>query len=342
MTSRERVQRAITFGGPDMIPLDCWVLPASFSRHGKKLFDLLKAYPKDIAAAGPLDENNFIPPSYRKGDYTDAFGCLWHQEFDGFLGKIVKCPIESADDFARYEFPGVAMLEDGVSLGDVKRHVAEHRSEGKFFIADFVRTFERMHFMRGMENLLIDMAMGNELFFTLLDKVVEWNIAHVSHVLDEMGGLADAVWFSDDWGTQNSLLINPTAWRKIFKPRYKQMFDVVKSRGKSVMFHSDGFIMDIIGDLNEIGCDAVNCQIELMGAKRLAEQFGGGIAFHTDLDRQNILPFGSPSDIKNHVFNTVEHLGKFDGGLILSSEIGPDMPFENIEALFSAFDEARR
>jgi uroporphyrinogen decarboxylase len=294
-----------------------------------------------MAPAGPLDENNFIPPSYRKGDYTDAFGCVWHQEHDGFLGQIVKHPIQSAADLDAYTFPPLLALEDEVQLDNVKQYVAEHRAEGKYFIADFVRTFERMHFMRGMEPLLMDMAYGNREFHALLEKVLEWNLAHIAHVLNELGDLADAIWFSDDWGTQNSLLINPAAWRKTFKPCYEQMFNVARERGKSVFFHSDGFIMDIIGDLREIGCDAINCQIELMGAAKLAEQYGGKITFHTDLDRQNILPFGTPQQIKNHVFNTVENLNKYNGGLILSCEIGPDVPFENITALFVAFDAAR-
>jgi uroporphyrinogen decarboxylase len=207
---------------------------------------------------------------------------------------------------------------------------------------DSIRTFERMHFMRGMENLFMDFAYGRREFNRLLDRVVEWNMAHMRLLLDELKDGIDGVSFSDDWGTQSALFIRPESWRQIFKPRYKEMFDLVKSYGRTVLFHSDGYIMDIIGDLIEAGADVINCQVKLMGAARLAEQFGGRVTFHTDLDRQNILPFGTKDDIRRHVEDVVEHLGRFSGGLILCAEIGHDMPFENIEFLVEEFDRVRR
>jgi uroporphyrinogen decarboxylase len=339
MKSKERVAKAVAFKQPDVTPVDYWVLPAAYLKYGTALFDLLKKYPKDFADGEQPGAPYTPPPNYRKGDYTDRFGSLWHQDQDGFLGQISKFPLSDPDSLKTYGFPGP---EDGeTSLQDIRDLISMPANADKFICADFIRTFERMHFLRGMENLLMDMAYGKDEFFELLDRVVEWNISHLRLVLDELGGRIGGVWFSDDWGSQNSLLISPAMWRKFFKPRYAKMFEVVKKQQKAVFFHSDGFIMDVIEDFIELGVDALNCQINLLGAERLAERFAGRITFHTDLDRQHVQPFGSPADVKNLIRDVTRNLGGRGGGLILCAEIGPDMPFENIRALVEGFNESR-
>lgn len=341
MTSRELVKKTIKFERTDLIPVDLWILPATYIKYGKKLFNLLKEYPKDFVDMMDLQEENFIlPPSHRKGDYIDCFGCLWHQEFDGFLGQIVKHPLEDMQSLDTYKFP--PKEEGEITLEQIKKVIPKNRIEKKYFCADFIRTYERMCFLRGMENLLMDLAYQTKEFFTLLDKVVAWNISHLELVLEECGEDIDGIWFSDDWGSQSSLLISPSTWRKIFKPNYKKMFDVVKKYNKNVLFHSDGYILDIIDDLIELGVDVLNCQIKLLDAKILSKKFGGKITFHTDLDRQNILPYGTEEDIKNHIKDVIENLGKYSGGLILNAEIGPDMPYKNIVLLLEEFWRVRK
>jgi hypothetical protein len=60
-------------------------------------------------------------------------------------------------------------------------------------------------------------------------------------------------------------LVRPALWRRVFKPRYAEMFRKVKQAGRDVWFHSDGFINDIVGDLAEIGIDVLNFQIAVVG-----------------------------------------------------------------------------
>ena len=341
MTSKERVEKAVLFERPDIVPVDYWILPAVYLKYGERFFALLNEYPKDFPDVLDFDKDNLLPPSHRKGEYTDGYGCVWRQEHDGFLGQVVKHPLEELSAVASYRFPAPDERGGEVTLLQIRNIVSKVKHLNKFVCVDSIRTFERMHFLRGMENVMLDLAYQREEFFALLEKTVEWNIAHIRLVLEDMKDGVDGIWFSDDWGSQRSLLINPAAWRKIFKPRYKKMFDAVKEHGKFVFFHSDGYIMDIIGDLIEIGVDTLNCQILLNGARELAERFGGKVTFHTDLDRQNILPFGTKKDIEDHVRDAVGNLGGFGGGLILCAELGSDMPFGNIETLVKEFHRAR-
>ncbi len=343
MNSKERMKRAVDFGGPDMAAVDYWVLPAAYVRHGKALSDLLKKYPKDMLDPYDTDDKTPLHESHRKGDYTDPFGCVWHQECDGHLGQVSVYPLADGSAIGPGAFPPPETLEDGSTIQQLAKAVAAAPDlSEKYVAADFIRTFERMHFMRGMEKVLMDMLLGKDEFYKLLEAVAEWNLAHLKILLDELGGLADGVWFSDDWGTQKALLIKPDHWRKHFKPVYAKMFGMARERGKQVFFHSDGRIVDIIDDLIEAGVSVLNLQLTINDAATLRERFGNRVAFHTDLDRQGILPFGTSAEVKAHVRGAVEALATPGGGLILNAEIGGDIPIENIAALVEGFDEYRR
>ncbi|MFB3818083.1 MAG: hypothetical protein ACE147_10505 [Candidatus Methylomirabilales bacterium] len=48
MTGRERYIRALTFGGPDRVPIMHRSLPGTFRRAGKALEELYARYPGDV------------------------------------------------------------------------------------------------------------------------------------------------------------------------------------------------------------------------------------------------------------------------------------------------------
>ncbi len=105
----------------------------------------------------------------------------------------------------------------------------------------------------------------------------------------------DAIHIADDWGTQQSLLISPDMWREYFKPCYREYCEMAHRHGKLVLMHSDGYILDILDDLVEIGVDAVNSQLQCMKLADL-ERFRGNIAFWREIDRQYLLPFGTSEE----------------------------------------------
>jgi len=173
----------------------------------------------------------------------------------------------------------------------------------------------------------------------LLDKLLKHKFDFIKQWLDLD---IDGVIFYDDWGTNHRLMIRPLLWRKYFKPCYKKMFELVHKADKHVFFHSDGNVLDIIPDLIEIGVDALNVQVSLIGIDVLSERFGGKICFLSDIDRQRLLPFGTPKEIERHVKHIIRKLGNFNGGLIAWGEINVDVPLENAKAMLRAFNKFGR
>jgi uroporphyrinogen decarboxylase len=99
---------------------------------------------------------------------------------------------------------------------------------------------------------------------------------------------------------------------------------------------------DIFGDLIEIGVDVINSQVKVVGLDWVAANVRGKVAFRTDIDRQHVMPFASPSQVKEEIHHVFEACGTPEGGIIACGEVGPDVPLANIRAIYEAFREYGR
>jgi len=150
----------------------------------------------------------------------------------------------------------------------------------------------------------------------------------------------DGFQFNDDWGVQTGLFINRQMWLDIFQPRYRTLFQAVHQVGAHVMFHSYGRTIEILPDLIETGVDIMTTQFSAHTLEELSEVCQGKVCVLTDLDRQHLLPFGTPQEIKDYVKRVIESLGTSQGGIIAYAEIAdPDVPIENAQAVLEAFHE---
>ena len=332
-SSRERVKRAIQFGRPDRTPLSHAVLPAAQIKYGPALAEILTEFGDDFGweYADDLPFEKF-PPQYKPGLNRDDFGTLWRVEEAGICGIPVDWPIADLDRYDEYVWPEIFAAGPphrrqygGHMVGPDDRWYAR----GGWFTY-----FEQLQQLRGMENLFMDLASEPPALIRLMDDLLDFNLRWI----DRWAKLPyDGLHFGDDWGSQTSLLIRPAQWRRLFKPRYAEMFRKAKAAGMDVWFHSDGFINDIAGDLVEIGADVLNFQVAVTGHDWAAGHLRGRVAVRTDIDRQSVLPFGTPAQVRQEVRRTFESCGTADGGIIACGEIGPDVPLANIRAMYEAF-----
>ena len=336
MNHRERVTRAIEFNGPDMCPVHQYIFPGAFWEHGQKLIDLVREYPDDFGT-------DLVPASLTEDEaatdiieWVDGWGTKWHRMRGYTAGEVVEPAIPNWDNWGDYQFPPDAALEVYEGFA---RALPERQQEWYVFIGGG-GFFQHMQHMRGPANYFMDLAVDCREVHELADRMVAYNIRDMKGYFDACARYdctPDGVFFGDDWGSQNALLIHPDMWRRFFKPRYKAMFDVVKDAGAHVWFHSDGWLWEIIDDLIEIGVDVLNPQHELMGMDRVADKVRGRCCIRTDLDRQHIIPRGTPEEVVAHVKHAIKAFGSENGGVILHGEVGQDVPFANIEAMYKAF-----
>ena len=152
----------------------------------------------------------------------------------------------------------------------------------------------------------------------------------------------DAVAFGDDLGTQNALMISPPAFRRFFKPRYKELFDSIRRERRGVFFHSCGQVTDVLEDLREVGVTALWPQLPLYDLRELARRCRDlGIAVQLHPDRGHLMQHGSPGEIRDYVLRLLDTFDTARGGSWLFIEIDPGFPWVNVEALFSVAMEVR-
>ncbi len=337
MNSRERVFRTLEFKTPDRAPRELWALPWVGQYAAEDQNRISAQFPGDftgpwcVLSPSPRAKGEYA----RKGEYVDDWGCGWTCGEDGVVGEVKNPPLADWSALAAFT-PPVEMFNEP-RLDEARRVFDANLASANpqfFRIGTSIRPFERMQFLRGSENLYLDMGEDSAEFRRLRDMVHEFFLRELDITLQAP---CDAISFMDDWGSQQTLLISPAMWRRYFKPLYKDYCDRARRAGKKIFFHSDGCIVDIYEDLIELGVDAVNSQLFCMDIETIARRFKGRITFWGEIDRQNILPFGSVRDVRRAVGRVRRALDDGRGGVIAQCEWGVRVPPANVQAMFGAW-----
>lgn len=340
INSYQRVVKAIEFGKIDRFPLLHWVSRAVLDKWGKKLKDILSQYPSDFAGQEVCNKNIINSP-FKKGIQKDAWGCYWENKADNMQGLIKSHPLTEWKSLKFYKFPSPLTGDFGNEWDGVEKIV--HQNKGKKYIlvrAAGGRLFERMHFLRGFENLMMDIADEREELFILRDKIVNHTLEGLNELFNKYD--VDGVLATDDWGTQKQIMIDPKSWQKIFKPSYQKIINFVHKRGKHFFLHSDGYIMGIIPDLIEIGVDVLNTQFSCTSIKDLSEICKGKICILSHIDKQYTLPMGNIKEVEEYVRKVVNYFPISQSGIIARAETGLDIPVENIETMLKIFFQEKK
>jgi len=345
MTGRERVIKALNFNNPDRIPRDLWWLPAVEMRQKSELNELLKQFSMDIGThpftPGRSERQKgqpslIVPGSHppvslpKAGEkYMDEWGSMWYVAEDGVVGEVKEPAIDDLLKLKDYSPPW-----EYLETTDLKGVNASCEKSDKFMLSDIcARPFERLQFVRGTENLFIDLAYGTKEIYALRDMIHDYNLKHIQMWVNTD---VDGLLMMDDWGAQNSLLISPEVWRDFLKPLYREYCDIIHSHDKYVFFHSDGCIEAVYGDLVEIGVDAVNSQLFTMDIEELAKKYRGKITFWGEINRYTLF-LGNVQAVVDAVKRVKNALYDRRGGVIAQCEWGKDNPLENIRAVYETW-----
>ena len=176
------------------------------------------------------------------GDIKDAWGSTWRILRQGINGEVKIPAVEDISKVQAYQ-PPMEWLEKewGKHNALIDQKIADGRRKNRFILGGYIEIFQRMQFIRGTENLLYDLAGEPEGAAILRDKVMEYFKVYLQYWLKKD---VDAIFFSDDWGTQRALLISPKMWKELFKPAYHEIMDIVKGSGKFIFYHTCGHVLD--------------------------------------------------------------------------------------------------
>ncbi len=323
MTKREVVQEAMAFRRPPYVPWSVGFMSVVRERLEQFLgTQTLEEFcdPHLFMCPGAS-----VPP--RQGG-RDRFGTKHARAENQDMGPPVDVPIKRPEDLASYEWPEPFRAE---WCGGPKQWFTDLSGRYRVLMSG-ASLFERAWGMRGMEDLLADIAGRPEFVEELLDAITEFHLTDLATVLREVP--SEAVWFGDDYGMQTGLTMGMPHWRRLIKPRLARLFAMVRDEGRLVFIHSCGKVDGILDDLIEIGLNIFNpFQPEVMDVVGVFDHCRGRLAFAGGLGVQSVLPHGTPQDVREATERLIE-LGN-NGGLIVgpSHSVTLDVPLENVLAM---------
>ena len=259
--------------------------------------------------------------------------------------------IETPDELRKYKFPETGWFDFGTykRVVTAKKESFEEQKEINpqflkrsdiYFINTFCfnSIFMTSIFMRGFENMLMDLLSDRFFAKKLIDKIGEFYLDFTIKNLDAIGDRLDLYGIWDDFATQDGLMISAEVWRSYYKPWFSRMIEEIKKYNVMVSFHICGNCSEIIPDLIDMGVDIldpVQTSAREMDLENLNKNFGKYICFHGGIDAQKLLVKSNPAVIRNEV-SKIKKLFKKNTGIILgpSHYLTNDIPLENILAVY--------
>ena len=325
--TREEMTRLIEGkGAARRIPLlyHPWVDPGKFGADAPRYQALLDDYPFDAEILplripdvfdAPADDPRYrwmhIDNPFPPGTALDAISSIrdW-SELDGILAE-----------FPSPQYPGLIPA-------------APPKKERYRVALWWYWLFERFWSLRGMENALCDFYEAPDQVHRLFRALTDFYKQLADRAHEELH--ADALWTSDDIGTQTGPFFSLDIFREFFKPYYKELIDHVHGLGMHMWLHTCGNILPFIPELIEIGLDVLHpIQKYTMDEREVAEAYGGDICIWAGFDVQRIIPYGTPDEVRAEVRHLLDTYYRPAGRLMMTAGNGmtPDTPYASLEAL---------
>jgi uroporphyrinogen decarboxylase len=370
MNSRERVLLALDHQESDRVPIDFGGLVTSLHHEAYRKLLLYLGLPiddipimdtfqqivdpapavkdmfhADIVGFFPHDAHDFefkLDPE--TDSFVDEWGVVYRRPPGGYWYDLAGHPLQEGtiEELKRFQFPNAGDPSRVRGLAEEAKHLLAETDKAVMIHAPIGGVFEQSYWLRGLEALFMDMASDRAYVETLAERVLEWLLEFWTLVLDEVGPYIHVVELSDDLGGQYGPLFSPDLYREVYKSRHRRLTDLIHRKTDAKIFlHCCGSIYWALPDIIESGIDIINpVQVSAkdMETDRLKREFGRDIVFWGGgADPTRVLPFGTPSDVKEEARRRINDLAP-GGGFVFGTihNIQPDVPPENIVALFEA------
>ena len=327
MNARERVIASLQHRQPDKTPYHLGfthkVREAMASYYGDAAFEARLGNALSVLHWTPQDAWREVAPDI----WQDRFGVQWNRSIDKDIGVVCNRLVTPANLDA-YVFPD---LDDPAGFAQWNERIAA--GPECFWVANYgFSLYERAWTLAGMEEVMAAMIIDKPFANRLLDRCLEFNLRLIERAC---AFPIQAMMFGDDWGQQRGLQMGPRLWREFIKPRIREMYGLVKAKGKYVFIHSCGKVDEVFDDLIDCGLDVFNpFQPEVIDVYDAKRRYGDRLSFYGGISTQATLPFGTAQQVRDEVKRLLDEVGR-GGGYIAapSHDIPAGSKPENIAAM---------
>ena len=169
--------------------------------------------------------------------------------------------------------------------------------------------FDKLHYLMGMENTLINFYEEPECMLELIDYLTDYEIRAAREIVDHIH--PDAIFHHDDWGSQHSSILSPTMFEKFFVPAYQKIYGFWKQNGvELIVHHNDSYSANLVPGMIKMGIDIWQGAMTSNDIPKLVKQYGGQISFHGNIDNHAIdHPDWCREEVQNETIRRVREVG---------------------------------
>jgi hypothetical protein len=202
--------------------------------------------------------------------------------------------------------------------------------------------------IRDIAEWYMSVVMRPEYVKAIFEKQADIALQNLKKIFEVVGNRVDVAFLcGTDFGTQDSQFCSVETLEEMYVPYYKKVNDWIHQHTTWRTFkHSCGAVEPLIGSFIRAGFDILNpVQINAKGMdpEVLKEKYGDRITFWGGgVDTQQVLPFGTPDDVRSQVARQCEILGR-DGGFVFNTvhNIQANTPLENMVAMLETLQQFR-
>ena len=344
LTSKERVKMAVAHQEPDRPPIQIYYTP-EIEASLKDFFkggSIEEAFDVDfrmVNCIGGPKRKEIVPGSdiVAYDDWGNGYslmpnntGGVYREVTDRALARLL-----TMDDVANYNWP-TADDYDYSTIPDQIEAVKDYMiCSGNAGIPDIINGMGRG---RGMEQVLVDIAMEDEVGIAIIDKRVDMYYQMCKKSLEAANGKIDILYLGEDLGTQKGTTMSPACFDSFFRPRIEKFYKLAHDYGALAMMHSCGSTHRLQSRLIDMGLDildSVQPEPVEMAPEDLKAEFGDKLTYCGMISTQHTLPHGSVEDCRAEARHRLDVIAK-GGGYIFAPahNIQPDTPLENILAIY--------
>ena len=348
MTDRENVMSIINRTGYDKMPVElylCASLAEKFeaykAAHPGEVDDEPSQVRVEDLAPAPISQSRFwayYDVNFRPGTFLDEYGVAHEPGSDAaFHMTRMYHPMEkidSLDEMKEYPFLDYTQSSPQRQKAQVEQaHRAQKAAMGNMQMT----IWETAWYLRGMENLMMEMLEEDEKAVFLLDRITQ-NAVLRAESFARSG--VDILGVGDDIGMQKGIMMSEQMYCDWLKPRMKAVIDAARAINPNIKvhYHSDGYIEPFIPHLIEIGVDVLNpVQPECMDFAKLHSLYGDVLSFNGAIGTQTTMPFGTAEEVREAVFRSLDIAGPNGGLLVCPTHLlEPEVPVENVVSYINA------
>ncbi len=330
VTGLDRFLAALNRDEPDMVPI--WELivnePTLSALHGEVGY--LEFCAREDLDGVTVFENQQTTPG-PDGSYVDEWGICWKTAGFGVFYPSGG-PIRDKEDLQSYEPPEPNQPHRFESL-----QTTMDRFKGEKAIVFLTHeAFEFSHYLRGLDDLMIDYVEDQGFVHDLAEVVIDYKI-EVAEAAIDLG--ADVIVSGDDYAGRHGTIMSVKHWEEYSLPYLERSVKAAHRKGVPYIKHTDGDIWGILDQMMDAGIDAIDPiePIARMDIGEVKERYGDRACVVGNVDCTEVLTHAPLEEVVDAVKETIAKASPGGGHILASSNsIHPGVNPQNYKTMVEA------